>query len=110
MNAMNNWCWLILCGLMMSTSLLFGQEQEEHLPTSGLDPLQDRMDWIPTLLTANSSALMNAVSFHGGIFSWRLRGGQTSVLYVDGLDWSAGMRNWKPGGLFVGFQNAIFTN
>lgn len=106
---MNNWCWLILCGLMMSTSLLFGQEQEEHLPTSGLDPLQDRMDWIPTLLTANSSALMNAVSFHGGIFSWRLRGGQTSVLYVDGLDWSAGMRNWKPGGLFVGFQNAIFT-
>lgn len=106
---MNHWGCLILYGLMMSPSLLFGQEQEELIPASGLDPLQERMDWMPSLLQANSSALMNAVSFHGGIFSWRLRGGQATVLYVDGLDWSSGMRNWKPASLFAGFQNALFA-
>lgn len=72
------------------------------------DPLNS-MDWVPTLLNANKSALFRMAQYNGFVFSWTLRGSvDTRITIIDGLNWNSNLAGWNAGfsyaGLYKGFR------
>ncbi|MEN9696761.1 MAG: hypothetical protein RLZ56_182 [Bacteroidota bacterium] len=99
----------IVVVILLQNPFVFGQETASIPSENNLDPTQNRMDWMPTLLNANSELLFNTVQHNGNLFSWQLRGIQNTAVFVDGIHWSMANSNWNTNHLYQGFYNALHS-
>ncbi len=100
---------ILLILLLYNPLYLFCQE-EIAMPQDFKNEEQlNSMDWLPTLLNANTSALYKIAQFNGFVFSWSPRGGvDTRISFIDGLNWQSNLSGWNAGfacsGLYKGFR------
>jgi hypothetical protein len=65
------------------------------------------LDWIPTLLQANSTPLKQFESFNGFVFGWILRGSTNTHNYINGIEFNSPLTGWNSGLANVGLYNSF---
>ena len=88
---------------------VIAQEQNESPYINNHDVFMNRTEWVPTLLNASGSALLNMVVFNGSSIGWNLRGNSPTILSIDGITWESSLRKWRPVELYTSFQNELHS-
>ncbi len=109
MNSKFKFC-ILFSFLCLNPNFLFCQEEEVVIPKDFTTEDQfNSIDWVPTLLNANSSVLYKMSLYNGFVFSWTPRGGvDTRTSFIDGLNWHSNLAGWNASftyaGLYKGFR------
>lgn len=99
-----------ICFLLASLFCKWVIAQEEQiLPKAFLtNETEVNEEWIPTLLHANTSALIRLSQFNGFIFSWTPRGEQYSKhVAIDGINWQSKLSGWNSSFSYAGLYKSF---
>lgn len=100
---MKRFFYLIMT-LLFSTSNLKAQEPDEPFAESTIEQTEHSVDWVPTLLNASNSSLYNAIIFNGRIVGWYMRGDNSALTILDGIQYASPLNKWRFWDLFAGIQ------
>lgn len=83
--------------------------QDDPLPIAfSRNESSNGIDWIPTLLSANTAPINRMSQFNGFVFSWTLRGEQNSKsVFMDGINWQSNLSGWNSGFSYAGLYKSF---
>lgn len=84
-------------------------QEDQPLPIAfSRNESSNGIDWIPTLLNANTAPINRMSQFNGFIFSWTPRGEQNSKsVYMDGINWESNLSGWNSGFSYAGLYKSF---
>ncbi len=83
--------------------------QDDPLPIAfSRNESSNGINWIPTLLSANTAVINRMSQFNGFVFSWTLRGEQNSKsVFMDGINWQSNLSGWNSGFSYAGLYKSF---
>ena len=77
---------------------------EDEMPKQMLyDENERSYNWVPTLLSANSSVISSLAQFNGYVFNWIPRGqSYNSASIIDGINWDSNLNGWTASFSYTG--------
>ena len=91
-----------------STHFLNAQEDQPLPIAFSRNESSNGIDWIPTLLNANTAPINRMSQFNGFVFSWTPRGEQNSKsVYMDGINWQSNLSGWNSGFSYAGLYKSF---
>jgi hypothetical protein len=84
-------------------------QEDQPLPIAfSRNESSNGIDWIPTLLNANTAPINRMSQFNGFAFSWTPRGEQNSKsVYMDGINWQSNLSGWNSGFSYAGLYKSF---
>ena len=106
---MNSLLRLLSVIILAFISLVVHSQDDQPLPiVFSRNESATSIDWIPTLLNANTAAIYKMSQFNGFVFSWTPRGEQNSKsIYLDGHNWQSNLSGWNSGFSYAGLYKSF---
>ena len=79
-------------------------QSEEESSKQSIETLNfNRDEWVPSLLSAGTSAIYNLSQYNGYVFNWIPRGQLSNRMsYIDGINWSSRLAGWDANFSYAG--------
>jgi hypothetical protein len=94
---------------LLAITYVLNAQDEQPLPIAfSRNESSNGIDWIPTLLSANTTPINRMSQFNGFVFSWVPRGEQNSKsVFMDGINWQSNLSGWNSGFSYAGLYKSF---